>query len=151
MLIGKKFIEDHEIIKHLHLLFLNTEIFLLCKKGFNSCCHYHCCWWPGDARSYIGLVYREYSGFNTTCFNSNIFSSNVFFFKFIHWFILCLLFISWIHLNSFGLGVPGSKLNKIENLRIYRVEDIYWNQLFAFVSENDDGDTNKNLVPLGRE
>ena len=99
---------------------------------------------------YIDLVYREYSGFNTTCFNSNIFSSNVFFQ--IHSLIYFFLsFISWIHLNSFGLGVPVSKLNKIENLRIYRVKDIYWNQLFAFVSENDDGDTNKNLVPLGRE
>ena len=55
----------------------------------------------------------------------------------------CWSFISWIHLNSFGLGVPGNKLNKIENLRIYKVKDIYWNQLIVFVSENDDGNTNK--------
>ena len=34
MLIGKKIIEDHEIIKYLHLLlFLNTEIFLSVRKA----------------------------------------------------------------------------------------------------------------------
>ena len=34
MLIGKQIIEDHEIIKYLHLLlFLNTEIFLCVRKA----------------------------------------------------------------------------------------------------------------------
>ena len=34
MLIGKKFIKDHEIIKYLHhLLFPNTEIFLCVRKA----------------------------------------------------------------------------------------------------------------------
>ena len=71
----------------------------------------YCCWRPGDSRSQvISSICSEYSGFSTTRVLTVMiyFSSGAFFYSFIDS-ILCLSFISEIHLNSFWPGGSGLK------------------------------------------